>query len=512
MTYMEMKMKMKKKKIISVILIIAIVIIPLILLTLLPLLTSCASKGDGLDSKDGEITSDNSGNDDMAEITGVETEAYKLPDINLESYEMRLVTISNEDWAITDLDVQEENGEPVNDAIYRRNRQVEEALNVVIKETPSGITPHEKLKKSVAAGLDEYDLMFAHATSGGPLASMGYYVNLKDISSLNLDQPYWDQGAVKSFELMNKLYFTTSDACLMTSESIWVLYFNKKIHQNLGIEDPYKLVREGKWTMDAMYNMMREAVNDLDGDGVFTAADQWGMSSWSLGFLNFLEGQGEQLVKKNSDGYPVLSDPDEKFIGAYAKIRNLMNKTNGMYLEAGALKGSQYDHATKTFMNEMTLFCAEVLGWSRKFREMTADFGILPHPKYDENQANHFNGTAHVVPIFAIPITNPNPERTGVFIDALTAMSATTITPAYYTISLEGKFTRDEDSIEMLDIIRSNRVYELAVVYNWSNFYSSFISHGTSPSGDNPVTVFEKQGDKVRAQIDKTIETFEGLN
>jgi hypothetical protein len=143
---------------------------------------------------------------------------------------------------------------------------------------------------------------------------------------------------------------------------------------------------------------------------------------------------------------------------------------------------------------------------------MTADFGILPHPKYDENQTEYYNGTAHVVPIFAIPITNPDPERTGIFIDALTALSATTITPAYYTISLEGKFTRDEDSIEMLDIIRSSRIYDLAVIYNWGNFYSLFINHGTSASGENPMTLFEKQGEKIRTQIEKTMETFAAIN
>ena len=496
-------MNRKKMKTISFIVIITILSIIL--------LAACSSQNDSTELKDNESNLDNESNDDISEITEIETNVYKFPDKDLGGYTVRLVTISNEDWAITDLDVQEEIGEPVNDAIYRRNRQVEEALNVGIQEIPSGITSHDKVKKSVTSGLDEYDIMFAHAVSGGPLASAGYYVNLLDIASLNLDEPYWDQGAVKSFEIMNKLYFTTSDACLMTSESLWVLYFNKKIHQNLGLEDPYKLAREGRWTVDAMYNMAREAAIDLDGDGKFTANDQWGTSSWSLSFLHFLGGQGEPLVKKDENGYPALITPDEKFISAFSKVRTLTDRTNGMYLEAGALPGADFNHATKPFMNEHTLFCAEVLGWSRKFREMTADFGILPHPKYDEKQENYFNGTAHVVPIVAIPITNPDPERTGVFIDALTALSATTITPAYYTISLEGKFTRDDDSIEMLDIIRANRVYELAVIYNWGGFYNTLIGHGMSANGENPLTVFEKQADRVKTQIDNMIESFQSI-
>jgi len=492
-----------------------------LLFALLILFASCAPKNDGDGSSENDKTdkTDKTGinadhnNGGITEIPeeAAEDETYKLPSADFNGYIMRLLTMKEDDWAISNLDAGGETGEPVNDAMYRRNRQVEETLNVVIQEIPSGYFPEDKFKKSILSNTDEYDLMFAHAYGAGPVASAGFYLNLHDIASLNLDQSYWDQGAIKSFELMNKLYFTTSDACVMTSDSIWVLYFNKKIVQNLGLEDPYRIAREGKWTMDAMNKMSREAAKDIDGDGVFTAADQWGLSSHGLAFLEFLECQGVQLVVKDSNGYPVLTEPGDKFVKAFSNVRSLMDKTNGMYLEAGALKGSQYDHATKTFMNDMSLFCAEVLGWARRFREMTADFGILPHPKFDENQPAYLNVTADSVPVIGIPITNPDPERVGVFIDALTALSATTVTPAYYTISLEGKFTRDEDSIEMLDIIRSNRIYDLAVIYNWGGFYGSIITYGNSKSGDNPVTVFDKNGDKVRAKIAETVAVFEEI-
>ena len=496
---------MKKSRLLSFIFAV-IILLPV-------LLTACSSKPEQNTQTDSNEPVD--GGTAEAVESSVEDETYKIPNADLGGYVMRLVTISNEDWAIPDMDIEEETGEPVNDAIYRRNRQIEEALNVVIKEFPSVYSSHDKLKTSVMANIDEYDLMFAHASSGGPIASLGYYVNLYDIASLNLDQPYWDQGAIKSFELMNKLYFTTSDSCLMTNDAIWVLYFNKKIIQNMGIQNPYQLVREGKWTADAMYNMAREAAADLDGDGAFTAKDQWGMTSHSLCFLEFLECFGQQLVTKDDNGYPVLTTPDEKFISAYTKVRNLTSANNGVFLDAFSSFGGKtkdIDHPSKTFMNDLALFCAEVLGWSRKFREMTADFGILPHPKYDENQPTYLNVTANTVPIVAIPITNPDPERTGVFIDALTALSATTVTPAYYTISLEGKFTRDDDSIEMLDIIRSNRIYDLAVIYNWNNFYSSIISHGMSNNGENPVTIFDRQRERVNIQIANTIAAFEGVN
>jgi len=261
-----------------------------------------------------------------------------------------------------------------------------------------------------------------------------------------------------------------------------------------------------------MFSLAREGAVDIDGDGAFMAADQWGMSSHGLAFMMFFTCLDERLVRLDENDVPFLVNPNERFTAAYAKVRTLMDGSNGIYLGAGALPGSDFDHATKPFMNNRTLFCAEVLGWSRTFREMTADFGILPHPKFDENQPSYLNATANTVPIFAVPITNPDPEKAGVFMDALTALSVTTVTPAYYTISLEGKFTRDEDSIEMLDIIRSNRIYDLAVIYNWGSFFSNFITHGMSARGDNPLTLFDRQRPRVEPAIATTIDLFEAIN
>ena len=37
------------------------------------------------------------------------------------------------------------------------------------------------------------------------------------------------------------------------------------------------------------------------------------------------------------------------------------------------------------------------------------------------------------------------------------------VTPAYYDVALSGKFTRDEESAEMLEIIRRHRVYDFGM-------------------------------------------------
>ena len=405
---------------------------------------------------------------------------------------------------------EEENGDPLNDAIYRRNKIVEDGLGIEIVEILVA-GPEGRARKSIQANSDEYDVVFTDSAQAGSLASQGLYLNLYDVPGLNLEKSYWNQGAHESAELLGSLCFTTSDANIITNDAIWVLYYNKKIHQNLGLENPYNLVRDGKWTIDAFYDMARSAALDLDGDGRWTAADQWGISTHGLGFLAFLECQGEQLIKLNEDGEPYLIYPDDKFVSAFIKAYQITNKDNGVYLHAeGSFVGktSELDHQTKTFMADMSLFCGEVLGHARVFREMTADFGVLPHPKYDDKQEKYYTLMIDTVPAFGIPITASDQERTGVFMDAFTAISAETIIPAYYKISLEGKFTRDTDSIEMLDIIRDGRIFDRAILYNWGSFYSAVITYGTGKEGTNPGSVFEKNRGKVEAAIEKTLDAY----
>jgi hypothetical protein len=503
---------MKTKKLLSFLLV--------AMMILSVLLTACApAKNDpGDNTPKNDEGNQETGDVDSNAAAELTEDKYEFPGNDYKGYEMRVIIPDHNDWAMStikavisaDTGKEEENGDPINDAIYKRNALVEEGLNISIKEIlVSG--PESRAKKAILANTDDYDVVFTDSSQAGIIASQGLYLNLYDVPGLNLEKNYWNQNSHKSAELMGKLYFTTSDANIITNDAIWVLYFNKKLQQELGLGNPYQLVREGKWTVDAFYDMARDGAKDLDGDGKFTVSDRWGISTHGLAFLAFFECQDQKLVKLNENGEPYLVTPDEKFVTAFTKAHELMDKQGGMFLDAqGSYPGQTADlnHAKKTFMADMSLFCAEVLAHARVFREMTADFGVLPHPKYDEKQSEYFTFMIDTVPAFGIPITVADQERTGIFIDAFTAISNETIIPAYYKISLEGKFTRDEDSIEMLDIIRDGRIYDLAVLYNWGSFYSAIITYGTGKEGTNPITVFDKNRGKVETAIDKTINAY----
>jgi hypothetical protein len=134
---------------------------------------------------------------------------------------------------------------------------------------------------------------------------------------------------------------------------------------------------------------------------------------------------------------------------------------------------------------------------------MEADFGIVPIPKWDESQADYrCTVNFHVSTCITIPITDGDPERTGVFLEALGCKSKYTLQPAYYDIALNGKYVRDEESSDMLDIIFANRVYDIGLIGDFAGIRGTI-----DTMVDKDDRNFVSQMEKARPKIEKDMAT-----
>jgi hypothetical protein len=70
----------------------------------------------------------------------------------------------------------------------------------------------------------------------------------------------------------------------------------------------------------------------------------------------------------------------------------------------------------------------------------------------------------------AIPSYNKNLEMTGKIIETLSAESHKQLVPAYYEVALKIKYSRDEESVRMLDLIFEGVVYDFGLLYNIPTF------------------------------------------
>lgn len=94
-------------------------------------------------------------------VTAAETEAeYIFPEVDMNKWEMSILNFDETwlTWANTRIVVDEENGDILNDALYRRNTFLEETYNckIVVEEVDNPCWHAENL---IMSGDDTYDII-----------------------------------------------------------------------------------------------------------------------------------------------------------------------------------------------------------------------------------------------------------------------------------------------------------------------------------------------------------------
>lgn len=439
---------------------------------------------------------------------------YDLPVIDCKGYNFRIISRSfqsNSHWWNHDISVEEENGDPINDAVYMRNKTIEERYNVTITNIPSD-NISSQVSKSVRAGSDDYDLVVGGLNGcQEALTAQGYIQDLKTMPYVDLTKPWWDQQAVEQLSIANKLFATSSDLTIRDKDGIMVFIFSKKLIQELGLEDPYQLVLSGKWTFDKMLDMMKAASADLNGDGVINDEDQIGLlTQLSHGRVLF-NAAGEYMSTLNTEKIPEISLYNERAVEVCEKINEIMSDKS-LCINADEY-GNKYTDVwdgfqIPMFMENRALFYHAGMNRVTLLRSMEADFGILPPPKYNEQQENyHALVAAWCASGISVPTTVSDPQAIGLLLEALVYESRYLLMPAYYDVNLKTKFARDEESSAMIDIILKSRLYDLGDVYGWGNM-GGFFEGIVKGTGDSLAVYWEKNSTRIESAMQKTLDNL----
>ena len=390
------------------------------------------------------------------------------------------------------IDTEEENGEVFNDAMYRRNRSVEERFNVLIKEKVVADGANGQTKKVILSGdTDVFDMFDSRCPDALANWQEALVISYKDIPNIDLSKPYWNRTANKTLTIGDNQYVAIGNFNFASYEISHALLFNKGIIKDFSLEDPYKLVREGKWTFGKMEEMMKAVISDLNGDGAMDGEDRYGYLANPKEVLpNFWIAAGAFSVGKDEADMPYLAMGNEKFMNAFTKTFEMLWDTGAYYLGKGGPDIPEY--AISMFSDNQSLFMDSTLFVIEKIRSMEIDFGIIPYPKYDEAQDNYVSRIEYYMAM-QIPVTNPDPARAGVMLEALNSESAKTIIPAYHEVALKTKYARDDESSEMLDLIMNSLVVDIGDTTLCDKIRDAFMA-----------TMFEKNDRNLASKIEST--------
>ena len=491
----------------------------LVLMIILSVFTACSDKGNT--NPDTSQEQNNAGSD-MLQETANENDTADTPRItpdipkkDYEGYEFTILGNSVEyhaHWYSRDLYAEEQNGETINDAIYARNIKVEEDYNIKISAAYAG-DPIGTARRNIIAGEDVYDLLSIQLEgTGRTLAQEAMLYDWNKVPYVDLDKPWWDQNAREHLTIGGKLFMTMGDLTVVDKDAVFVYLFNKDVIANLMLENPYDLVRNNKWTVDKLYEMSKSATVDLDGDGAINDNDRFGNLTENNSYYESVLAAGEPFVKKDGNGIPYLNVDNQRLIQSVDKWITIHLDTSATMVAndyGGLYPGDLiWDKQLEMLTNWQALFLFTGMNRVTMLREMDCNFGIIPMPKLDEQQANYSNPLhTWCATTLSIPVSTQDIERAGIIVEALTAESYYTLKPAYYDISLKTKLARDDESSEMMDIIFANRTYDLGKIYNWGGIYETVKRLADSKKTDY-VSSIEKIKDKMQLAIDKTIESF----
>ncbi len=419
-----------------------------------------------------EAGSDTSAADDTsAPIEETTADPYPLDGYDFGGADFTILNVENVWNMNTYLDYESQSGEILADAIYNRDRRLEEKLNFKLKTVEAGIYDLvTAIQTEVAAGDHNYDAAYCAGHQVGGLISQGYLMNLFDIPELQLDKPWWNQITVNASIIGNneRIYFAQSNLSLTAFDLAWCLYFNEDMMDDLKLDKPYDLVREGKWTLDKFSEYQKKSAS-LNGDDGYEFKDdgksRYGYTTYYNGAMAMMVSAGLTFTTKDSKGLPVFNMESERFVNVCTKLAQMFG-TEGSFMEGET--GNKPKTYQNIFKNRRALFVGGEVKASGELRDFADTFGMLPMPKYDENQENYQTWTNYLAPVLTVPVTVTEPSRTGVIIDALSYYSYLDVLPVYYDITVSQKGLRNDDSIEMLGIINESLCFDPSLAYGWT--------------------------------------------
>jgi hypothetical protein len=367
-------------------------------------------------------------------------------------------------WRIYEIDAEHINGEVLNDSIVQRDLEIEERWNINLSKIIH-TNPASYAYTNIMAETHAFDVMMSSLFDCSQIAQSGMAYDLFDIDYMDMTNPWWDQSAVRDLSIGDRLYYVTGDFSYRNYNAPWIYVFNKNIVDGYSLENPYNLVSNGTWTIDKFGEM----IHTVNGSA------RYGLITEGANTLGMFIGTGNTVISKIND-YPVISLSTERGVTAIEKILRCLNNESVINVNSPEFvryTDDLWQGVVETFTSDRALFYSTVMYSVYKLRGMDSDFGILPMPKFDESQEAYYTWVSPwIASGVVIPASSPDVERTGRILEDIAYESSKIVKPAYYDVTLEGKFTRDVESADMIDIVLANRVYDLSMLYDWNGIGS----------------------------------------
>ena len=385
-----------------------------------------------------------------------------LGEFDFDNQTFKVLSVESKEGTYTLFDIKEETSDPVDAAVYKRNRIIESRFNIVLDghTEKQYSTCFEKLRTEALAPTEGWDLVMLINRDAYTAIQENIICTPKDLKYIDMSKDYYLRDVNDALTIDGVSLFAYSDESIYTFERAACIAFNKKMIEDEGMDNPYELVESGEWTYEQMFEMIADGTKvDSEGKasvyGMIGCTDYTGVSFWL--------GCGQKLITTNAAKTKLefKIDKNTEIINITNAMRTLMDNGN---LKLEYNRGTTDAPWVDPFTTQGALFQSNVVGKLMLLRNVeTFDYGVVPYPMLNKEQDEYYSRVVDAW-LHVVPKTCPDIDRASVILEALASGSSQYVFPAYYDKVLKYSILRDKESIEMLEIIRAHRVFDLADV------------------------------------------------
>ena len=475
------------------------------LLLLAAMLVSCGSGA----SEDKDTSADTQ----TDSASDIETSAAELtdnlPDIDMDGFVLSIYHNDQEQmfWTNLLLDAESEAGEALNDAVYLRNRAVEDRFNCKIETTEfNGFQlSSSEISKEVMAGDSTYDVWFPRDYN--VTGSIPYIRPLNDLPYVNLSADWWFPNASSVFVFGDKQYSATSAFSLSMIARAGALAFNKDMYENIGAEKtPYEYVRDNEWTLDTLASVCKLAYRDLNGNAEMDKDDCYGISGWPKElYARFINGSGVRFISTDENGYPSFDLPkDQTAINKLMHIYDLFSD-KAVYNNPDSIKKKTAEiDSLGVLKDNTTLFdYTNPHLMDTECRHYDVNVGFVVSPKYDSEQENYYSTTwAAETMVILKTLPDERLENVSAILEALSFGGYKDVVPVYREKTMKGKSAQDVESEEMFDVVLDSMIFDFGLITVEGPVVNPIIAGIYASNDGNVVSTLAKLEGKINGVIE----------
>lgn len=376
-----------------------------------------------------------------------------------------------------EFEITEPSDDMVANASYMRNRTVEQRLKIKFDyvSTPGNTNNTQAfvqfLNRDISSGACEYDIFGCYGLTTASCATANLCMDLKEYDYINFDKPWWPERLAEEATINKRLYFASGDIATSYLYEMYMMFYNTDMITEYKFDtDPLTYAINGTWTWDKFYTYCAAVgANDANSNQTVDGDDKYGFIA-EIGTLCpiFFSADLKMFSHDRTGGISVaeecFSNKADTFIADF---------NNFLHSSGTALYYELQDYKVKDFFsNSNTLFMINQAAVAKKTlaTKEGLNYGILPMPKYDEEQEQYVSTLANGFSLYGISIgvakEEGRDEMCSAVLECLASESYRQISPVLFETVMKLRYSPNAQSSQVYDIVRSTVQFDLSRIFH----------------------------------------------